>query len=84
MNKNFKTGEDRMKKTIKNLEDEFNNLRSGRGSVSLFDKIKVNYYGNPTPLNQVANISTPEARLSGYPTLGQESYRGYRKGDSKI
>lgn len=63
MDKVLKTCEERMKKSIKNLEDEFNNLRTGRGSVSLFDKIKVDYYGNPTPLNQVSNISTPEARL---------------------
>ena len=59
----LKTSEDRMKKTIKNLEEEFNNLRTGRASPSLFDKIKIDYYGNPTPLNQVSNISTPEARL---------------------
>jgi ribosome recycling factor len=59
----LKSHEDRMKKTIKNLEEEFNNLRTGRASASLFDKIRVDYYGNPTPLNQVANISIPEARL---------------------
>jgi ribosome recycling factor len=59
----LKSHEDRMKKTIKNLEEEFNNLRTGRASASLFDKIRVDYYGTPTPLNQVANISIPEARL---------------------
>jgi len=52
-----------MKKSVKSLEDEFNTIRTGRASASLFDKIKVEYYGNPTPLNQVATISVPEARL---------------------
>ncbi|AHC14726.1 ribosome recycling factor [Salinispira pacifica] len=59
----LKSHEDRMKKSVKNLEEEFNNLRTGRASASLFDKIRVDYYGSPTPLNQVANISVPEARL---------------------
>ncbi len=52
-----------MKKTVKALHEEFNTIRTGRASSALFDKIKVDYYGNPTPLNQVATISTPEARL---------------------
>jgi len=52
-----------MKKSVKSLDDEFNTIRTGRASASLFDKIKVEYYGNPTPLNQVATISVPEARL---------------------
>ena len=53
----------RMKKALKNLEDEFAGLRTGRASPALFDKIRVDYYGTPTPLAQVANISIPEARL---------------------
>lgn len=57
------SAEQRMKKSIQSLEDEFNGLRTGRASASLFDKIKVDYYGTPTPLNQVANISVPESRL---------------------
>ena len=52
-----------MKKALKALNDEFNTLRTGRASTALFDKIRVEYYGNPTPLNQVATISVPEARL---------------------
>ncbi len=55
--------EERMKKTIAALHDEFNLLRTGRASAALFDRIKVEYYGTPTPLNQLANISIPEARL---------------------
>ena len=54
---------ERMGKSIESLKDDFNTSRTGRASASLFDKIRVEYYGNPTPLNQVATISVPEARL---------------------
>lgn len=54
---------DRMEKTIAALKDELNTIRTGRASASLFDKIKVDYYGTPTPLKQAANISVPEARM---------------------
>lgn len=52
-----------MEKTVRALGDEFNTIRTGRASASLFDRVMVEYYGTPTPLNQVANISVPEARL---------------------
>ena len=55
--------EERMKKAIQSLHDEFKTLRGSRASQSLFEKIRVDYYGKLTPLNQVATISIPEARL---------------------
>lgn len=55
--------EERMQKSIKNLEHDFTMLRTGRATPALFDNIKVDYYGSQTPLNQTANISVPEARL---------------------
>ncbi|MDR1128705.1 MAG: ribosome recycling factor [Treponema sp.] len=55
--------EDRMKKTVASLTEGFASIRTGRASASLFDKIKVDYYGDKSPMNQVANISVPEARL---------------------
>jgi ribosome recycling factor len=55
--------EDRMKKTLASLKEGFASLRTGRASASLFDRIRVDYYGEKSPLNQVANISIPEARL---------------------
>ena len=58
-----KSSEEKMKKAIAALHYEFNTLRTGRASASLFDAIKVDYYGQKTPLNQVATISVPEARL---------------------
>jgi ribosome recycling factor len=57
------SNEERMKKTVANLKEGFGALRTGRASPSLFDRIRVDYYGEKSPLNQVANISVPEARL---------------------
>ncbi|MCL2800258.1 MAG: ribosome recycling factor [Treponema sp.] len=57
------SNEERMKKTVANLKEGFATLRTGRASASLFDKIRVDAYGEKSPLNQVANISVPEARL---------------------
>lgn len=56
------TNEARMEKTIAALKDSFNAIRTGRASASIFDKVRVDYYGTKTPLNQVGNISIPEAR----------------------
>ncbi|MCX7025690.1 MAG: ribosome recycling factor [Spirochaetes bacterium] len=55
--------EERMKKAVASLKDDFNGLRTGRASPALLDRIKVDYYGQKSPLNQVATVSVPEARL---------------------
>jgi ribosome recycling factor len=55
--------EDRMKKSIASLLKEFSLIRTGRANAAMFDGIKVNAYGTEMPLNQVATISCPEARL---------------------
>jgi ribosome recycling factor len=55
--------ETKMKKTISVLEGELAGLRAGRANPALLDKIMVDYYGAPTPLNQIAGISVPEPRL---------------------
>ena len=54
--------EDKMKKAVEVLRKEYGTLRAGRATASLLDKITVDYYGTPTPINQVANISVPEPR----------------------
>lgn len=59
----LKEAESNMKKTIEVVKKEFASLRAGRATPALLDKIMVNYYGTPTPVNQLANISVPEARL---------------------
>ena len=54
--------EERMEKSIASLKDSFNAIRTGRASAALFDKVRVDYYGSKSPLNQVATVSIPEAR----------------------
>ncbi len=54
--------EEKMKKSIENLEKRFTNIRAGRANPAVLDGIMVSYYGTDTPLKQLANISVPEAR----------------------
>ncbi len=54
--------EDKMKKAVSHLEDDLARVRAGKASPSLLDGIQVDYYGSMTPLNQVSNINTPDAR----------------------
>lgn len=55
--------EGNMKKTIAVVQKDFASLRAGRATPALLDKILVDYYGTPTPINQLASISVPEARM---------------------
>ena len=55
--------EEKMTKTIAALDAEFNTIRAGRANPHVLDRITVDYYGTPTPINQVGNITVPEARL---------------------
>lgn len=55
--------EDKMKKAIEVLRKEYGSLRAGRATPSLLEKVMVDYYGSPTPVNQVANVSVPEPRM---------------------
>ncbi|MBQ8306988.1 MAG: ribosome recycling factor [Blautia sp.] len=55
--------EDKMQKTIANLESELGTIRAGRANPHILDRITVDYYGTQTPLQQVANITVPEARM---------------------
>lgn len=55
--------EDRMNKSVNSLNGELNNMRAGRANIHILDAVKVDYYGVETPLNQLANITVPEARL---------------------
>ncbi len=53
--------ESKMQKTVESTQQAFNTIRTGRANASLLDKIQVEYYGSPTPLKSLANISTPDA-----------------------
>lgn len=63
MKEKFDHAEDRMKKVIDRIQNEFTTIRAGRANPSVLDKIPVDYYGTPTPINQVAAVSVPEARM---------------------
>ena len=54
--------EEKMQKTLENLDREFNSIRAGRANPHVLDRLKVDYYGTPTPIQQVGNIQVPDAR----------------------
>ena len=59
----FGDAERRMQKAVEALKQDISSIRTGRASSALIERITVDYYGTPTPINQVASISIPEARL---------------------
>lgn len=59
----IKKCEEKMTKTCENLDSEFTNIRAGRANPNLLNRIMVEYYGTPTPMQQVGNISVPEPRI---------------------
>ena len=63
MSTHTKPYEDRMKKSVEALEKELDTIRAGRANPRVLDRIMVDYYGTPTPVNQVGNVTVPEARL---------------------
>ena len=63
LNETIAEMQDRMTKTIEALQSDLQSIRTGRASPSLVDKLMVDYYGTPTPLQQIASVSAPEAQL---------------------
>ena len=63
MNTVFATTKERMEKSINSLKYEYNSIRAGRANAAVLDRISVDYYGSPTPINQMAAISVPEPRV---------------------
>lgn len=59
----IKEFEEKMSKSLDSLYEEFGTIRAGRANPHILDKIRIDYYGTPTPLQQVANVSVPEARM---------------------
>ncbi len=57
------SAEDKLKKTLEGLKKDYGTLRAGRATPSLLDKVMVDYYGTPTPVNQMANVTIPEPRI---------------------
>lgn len=63
MDERIKVYDEKMTKTYNNLLNEFGTIRAGRANPNVLNKIKVDYYGTPTPLQQVGNITVPEPRI---------------------
>lgn len=63
MDEKLKQFEEKMNRTIENLYEEYVSIRAGRANPHVLDKIKVDYYGTPSSIQQVANVSVPEARM---------------------
>jgi ribosome recycling factor len=63
MSERSKPYEEKMEKTLRNLDGELQSIRAGRANPHVLDKITVDYYGSPTAINQVANVQVPEARM---------------------
>ena len=63
MNERLVQFDEKMQKTMNNLAEEFGSIRAGRANPHVLDKLRVDYYGTPTPIQQVANVSVPEPRM---------------------
>lgn len=63
MNDKIKPFEEKMQKSYNNLLDEFGSIRAGRANPHVLDQLRVDYYGAPTPIQSMANVSVPEARM---------------------
>ncbi len=63
MNEQITKYDDKMQKSYQNLLREFGSIRAGRANPQVLDQVRVDYYGSPTPIQQVANVSVPEPRM---------------------
>ena len=62
--------DEKMQKAVTNLEDNYAEIRAGRANPAILNKVEVDYYGTPTPINQVASVAVPEARQIVVTTMG--------------
>ena len=79
MDERIQKYEEKMKKTLASLESELVTIRAGRANPHILDKLTVDYYGAPTPLQQVANITVPEARMIQIQTWESSLIKGIEK-----
>lgn len=63
MDERLQVFQDKMEKSLANLDEEFAGIRAGRANPHLLDKLRVDYYGTPSPIQSVANVSVPEPRM---------------------
>src|SRR4029079_4243513 len=69
----------RMDKSVETTQHEFNSIRTGRASAALLDHVQVDYYGTPTPLNQLATINVPEPRMLTIQPFDPSSLKSIQK-----
>lgn len=74
---------DRMEKAVSNLQKEFDKLRTGRASSVLVEDLKIDYYGTPTPLNQIASISVPDSKTITIQPWDRNAFGDIEKGIMK-
>ncbi|ACU90458.1 ribosome recycling factor [Desulfomicrobium baculatum] len=79
MEKHTQDCTNRMQKSIDSLEKDFSKLRTGRASTALVDSIRVEYYGTPTPLNQVASVSIPDSRTISISPWDRNAFNSIEK-----
>ena len=79
MDKHVQDCSNRMQKSIDSLEKDFSKLRTGRASTALVDSIRVEYYGTPTPLNQVASVSIPDSRTISISPWDRNAFNSIEK-----
>lgn len=75
----LKKNEERMQRRIDHLEDEFKTIRAGRANPAVLNKVTVDYYGSPTPVNQLASVSVTEARTLTIQPYDASVLRGIEK-----
>jgi ribosome recycling factor len=75
----LKDAGERMSKSLESAQHEFSTVRTGRASPSLLDRVVVDYYGAPTPLNQLSTVSAPEARLLTVQPYDKSSIKAIEK-----
>ena len=80
MAKGYEEFESKMKKTVELLSTSFASVRAGRANAAVLDQIQVDYYGTPTPIQQIATISTPDPRSLLIQPLGRLHAQEHREG----
>ena len=80
----YKIYEEKMKKSIESVVSDFDTVRAGRANASVLNRISVDYYGTPTPIQQIASVGSPDPPHAGDHAVGRIHPQGHRKGHSGV
>ena len=75
----YKDFERRMKKTIEYMQEQFDSVRAGKANAAVLNQVSVDYYGTPTPIQQIASVSTPDARTLLIQPWDKSALKGIEK-----